>query len=94
MKAACSGAEIYVSFFFIGGAAIPQAGTAVDALLAIECRYAIFATRDGLSGTHFDTEFRFAILAELGTGEDNVIGVGRWGLDTAAHQKGILVRDQ
>jgi len=63
VKAACSGAEIYISFFFIGGAAVPQARAAVDAFLAIECRYAIFAAGYGLPGTHFDAQFWLAVLA-------------------------------
>ena len=77
----------------IGFGAVPEAGTAVDAFFAIKNRAAVLAGRDGLAGTHFHTDLAAAGFALGGVGEGDVVGVAVRGLDFAAHEQGVLMRD-
>src|SRR5436305_1057884 len=76
---------------FEGGGAVPDARTAVDALVAIELRDASRSGCEGLAGTHFDAHLRGAALAKIGIDELDVVGESRRGLDFAAEQERVLV---
>ena len=89
MQAACSGSEVYISGF-----AVPQAGAAVHALLAIKGGNIGLTSRDRLSRTHFDARLCFTLATNLGPNEYDVIGVSRRSLDSAAYQQRVLMRDQ
>jgi len=95
MQAACAGVEFYVGVFAVGWVgAVPQASTAMSTFFALKDGQVIVAERDGLAGAHGDAGFLFAGDAELFVEEDDVIGEAGYGLDFAAHQQCILVRDQ
>ncbi len=55
---------------------------------------AVFAQRDGLAGAHGDAGLLLAGDAEILVEEDDVIGEAGHGLDFAAHQQRVLLRDQ
>ena len=96
MQAAGAGAEADAGVLGVVGmglGAIPQAGTAVDALFTVEDGAAILSGRDGLAGAHFDADFAGAGLAVARIEEHHVVGLTGRSLDLAAHQQGVLMRD-
>ena len=97
MQAARAGAEGHghaLRIFRRGGRAVPQAGAAVDAFLAVEIRHAVFAGRDGLAGTGFDAELGAAAPAFVRKNKRDMIGVTGRRLDFPAQQQGVLMRDE
>ncbi len=92
MQSARAGLELNIGALAVGRVrAVPQARTAVDALLTLEKRRAIEAKSDGLAGTHTDAGFFLAGNAAAAIQEDDVIGVAGHGLNFSAHEKRILV---
>ena len=67
----------------MGFGTVPEAGTAVDALLTVEGRPTAFSRDDGLAGAHFHTDFAAAGFAVARIKEDDVVGVAGGGLDFA-----------
>ena len=74
--------------------AVPQAGAAEDAFLAIEQRDAARPRRERLAGAHLDAELGGAALAEIGIQECHVVGVSRRRLHLAAYQQRVLLGHQ
>ncbi len=65
--------------------AVPEAGSAVDAFLAVKERNAAVGTRrDRLTRAHLDTDLGAAFLAFPGVHENNMVCVTVRGLDLAA----------
>jgi hypothetical protein len=95
VKAASAGVEFDVRVFAFGRVgAVPQASAAMSTFFALEGGQVVVAQRDGLAGAHGDAGLLLASNAELFIEEDYVIGETGHGLDFAAHQKCVLVRDQ
>ena len=95
MQSARSGAEFEIGVLAVGRfGAVPHAAAAVDALLAFEDGKIVGAQRDGLAGAHGDAGLFVAGGAEAQVAEDHVIGKAGHGLHFAAHQQGVLMRDQ
>src|ERR1035438_1875160 len=88
MQAGGAGAESNV-------VAVPQAGAAVHALLAIEDRHAagtLGTWPDGLAGADLDAQLRGAPPAKLRIGKADVIGVSVRRLHLSADQQSVLMR--
>ncbi len=66
----------------------------MDALFAVEDRNSGVARGDGLPGTHLDAHLADAALAEVRIDEPYVVGEAGGRLHFAAHEQGVLVRDQ
>lgn len=66
----------------------------MDAFFAFEDGHFIGAQGDGLTGAHGDAGVLFAGDAEVQVAEDDVIGKARHGLDLAAHQQSVLMRNK
>jgi hypothetical protein len=96
VEAAGAGLEADEGVFGVvrmGFGAVPQAGAAVDAFLAVEDGAAVFAGGDGLAGTHLHTNLAVAGFAVVRIEEDDVVGVAGRGLDFATHEQGVLMGD-
>ena len=66
----------------------------MDAFFALKGGRAVFSQRDGLAGTHGDAGLLFAGDAKLRIAEGDVIGESGHGLDLAADEERVLLRDQ
>src|SRR5690348_17915315 len=95
MKSSRSSVEIDISLA-LGRclAAIPDTAAAVDAFLALEHRNVFGTKRESLAGTHRDARLVLAMNAKSGIAKGYVICESRHGLHLAAHQQGVLMRDQ
>ena len=98
METASAGAKLHIATLVARRTrlgAIPYAGAAMDALLAIKLRYAaVLAGCNGLARARLDTELVVTTLADRRIDEDNVIGVAGGSLHLASHQHGVLLAQQ
>ena len=87
VKPAGTGAEIDVgeiTTFFARIGAIPEASGAMNAFFAVEKRNATVGIgRNGLAGTHFDTDLGPAFLALAGIHKNNMVRIPFCSLDFA-----------
>src|ERR1019366_265680 len=94
MESSGTGVELQVGCAVDTLRAIPDAGTAIDAFLAIERGCVVLAAGNGLARAHLDAEHRTALAAGFEVAEDYVIGVAGGRLHFAAHEKRVLMRDE
>ena len=97
MEAAGGGAEFddrALGVFGVWRGAIPDARAAVNAFLAVENRDAARAGRDGLTGTDLDANLRAATSRKDSGRETRCGRRNRRGLNFAAHQQRVLMRDE
>src|ERR1035438_4132704 len=74
--------------------AVPQTSPAVYALFTLKRGRAVCTLCDGLTGTHCDTGFLSARPAQILVEKPHMVRKSGHGLDLAAHQECILLRDQ
>ena len=71
--------------------AIPVAGAAVNAFLAVEIRHVSAAWSERLTGASFNAYFGPAFRAQLGVNKSDVIRIAGRSLHLAADQQRVLV---
>ena len=84
-----------ISSLFARVGAIPEASRAVNTFLAIKERDSTVGVgRNGLAGTHFNTNLGTTLLAFSGIHENDMIRVTVRGLDLAAQKQRVLMGNE